>query len=692
MRVRSSLVRDPRRTASNSPKSGISNVLSLGLLCLAVVALMAVPAWPQEIPQDLSNKSLEDLMNIEVTSVSKKEQKLSRTASAIFVITAEDIRRSNATDIPDLLRMVPGLNVAQINANTWAISARGFNGRFSGQLLVLVDGRNVYTPTFGGVFWDVLDFPLEDIERIEVIRGPGGSVWGANAVNGVINIIQKKASETKGALIVAGGGNIDQEFGTTQYGASVGKHFDYRVFAKYFNQNHFDGLTGQDGGDGWHVLRGGFRADGTLSPSDALTVQGDVYTGREGDPTTYLPSVTSPGVLDIFVQQDLAAGYLQTIWNHVYSNRSDSTFVVSFDAYDRDDVLREVRNTFSADFHHHFALGERQDIVWGLGYRFSSSHTDGNLSVSLNPADLNTQVFSSFVQDELALVPDRFYVTLGAKLEHDYYTGFGLWPSARAEWNLSEHHMLWAAVSEAGRTPTSIDTALRLNFAGFTEPDGTHVLVGLKGNPHYKSEGLVAYETGYRTTLLQRVTIDFTAYYDDYDKEQTIEPAAPVFENTPPPPHLFLPVTYQNLMHGETHGAEITANWKITGHWTLSPGYGFEEIHMHLSPLSQDTQTVADTQGGAPHQQAQLRSRLDLPRGLALDTSAYFVNRLSVFDIPSYTRIDTGLSWQFTKAFSVSLVGQNLVKNEHLEFIDTTQSALSTFIRRSAYAKFTWQF
>ncbi len=660
------------------------------VLLIGTLVAIALPACPQQNPPDLTDKSLEDLMNIEVTSVSKKEEKLSRTASAVFVITAEDIRRSNALNIPDLLRMVPGLDVAQINADTWAITARGLNGRFSNELLVLVDGRNVYTPTFGGVFWDVLDLPLEDIERIEVIRGPGGSVWGANAVNGVINVITKKTSETKGAMIVAGGGNIDQGFGTTQYGASLGNRVDYRMYAKYFNQDHFENPTGQSGGDGWHVLRGGFRMDSTLSPNDTLTVQGDIYTGREGVPGVFLPSVTSPGLVDIDQQVDLAAGFLQSTWNHAYSNGSDSTLLVSFDAYDRDDVLREVRRTFSADFHHHFAWGERQDVVWGLGYRFSSSDTDGNLSVSLNPPDLNTQTFSSFIQDEIALVPDRLYLTVGAKLEHDYYTGFALWPSARAAWNLSEHHMFWTALSYADRTPSSIDTALRLNFAGFTESDGTPVLVGLMGNPHYKGEGLIAYEVGYRTTVLRHLTIDFAAYYNDYDHQQTIEPVTPFFETTPPPPHLFLPSTYENLMHGEAYGAEVATNWKVTNRWTLSPGYDFERIHMHVSTTSQDTTSAPEVAGSTPHQQAQLRSHLDLSHGLAWDASAYFVDRLVFFRIPSYTRLDTGLTWQCTKGISLSVVGQNLARDGHLEFVDTTQSARSTLIKRGGFAKLTW--
>src|ERR1700733_12625109 len=251
---------------------------------LALLASLALPAWPQLKLTDLTEKSIEDLMNIKVTSVSKTEQTLSRAASAVFVITPDAIRRSGATNIPDLLRMVPGLDVARINANTWAVSARGFNVHFSNELLVLLDGRSVYTPTFGGVFWDVLDLPLNNVERIEVIRGPGGTVWGANAVNGVINIISRKASETQGTLLVAGDGNLEQGFGTAQFGGRAGKSTDYRVYAKYLNQGQFPSLSGADGADGWRMLRGGFRTDSMLSSSDTLTFQGDLYSAREGTP------------------------------------------------------------------------------------------------------------------------------------------------------------------------------------------------------------------------------------------------------------------------------------------------------------------------------------------------------------------------------------------------------------------------
>jgi iron complex outermembrane receptor protein len=631
-------------------------------------------------------------MNMEVTSVSKKEQKLSQVAAAIFVITQEDIRSSGALNIPDVLRMVPGLDVAQINANTWAISSRGFNSEFSNGLLVMVDGRNVYTETFGGVYWDVLNLPLDDIERIEVIRGPGGTSWGANAVNGVINVITKKTSETRGALLVAGGGNLDQGFGMAQYGGSLGKSADYRVYSEYFNQDHMPDLTGQNGGDGWHILQGGFRTDSALSSKDTLMVEGSLYTGEEGDPSVLFPSVLSPALVNADLQVSVSGGSLQSAWNHVFTSRSDTTLLVSYEAYQRNNNLREGRKTFQLDFQNHIAWGQRQDFVWGLGYEDSASHSDGNLVITLNPADLTTQVFSGFVQDEIALVPDRFYLTVGTKVAHNYYTGFDYMPSARASYALGGHDMIWAAVSRAVRTPAETDAAVRINFAGATGPGGIPALVSLIGNPHFQDENLIAYEVGYRTTVLDRLSIDIAAYYNDYSNEQTSEPAAPFFEPTPLPAHFVFPTEYENLMHGETHGIEIAANWKITDRWSIRPGYDFERIHMHTGPSSLDTQTALETEGSSPDVQAQLRSHVDLSGTLKWDTSVYFINRLIGQDVPSYTRLDSGLTWRWKEGVSLSLVGQNLLRDHHLEFVDFSGATQSTLVKRSAYAKITWRF
>ncbi|MGH9547404.1 MAG: TonB-dependent receptor plug domain-containing protein [Terriglobales bacterium] len=659
---------------------------------LAMLLCLLHPAWSQGTPADLTGLSLEDLMDTKVTSVSKTEQKISRTASAIFVITAADIGRSGMTNIPDLLRLVPGVDVAQITANTWAISVRGLNGRFSNEVVVLVDGRTVYTPTFGGVFWDVLDLPLEDIERIEVIRGPGGTVWGANAVNGVVNIITKKAAKTKGGMVVAGGGNLEQGFGTAQYGGGLGKRTDYRIFTKYFNQDHLPASGGAAGADGWHALRGGFRTDSRLSAKDSLMVQGDLYTGEEANSVQFLPSVTSPGPQNIDAAFFLSGGFLHSAWNHVYSARSDTTLQISFDRYERDDGLREDRKTFDIDFQHHFAWGARQDIVWGVNYRNTNSETHGNLSFSLNPADVTMQIFSLFIQDEVALVPDKLYLTIGTKLDHNYYTGLNLLPSARVAWAASTRHMFWAAVSQAERTPAETDTGGRINIGGFPGPGGTPTLLAVVGNPHYDDESLTVYEAGYRSTPVRNLSIDLAAYYGNYGHQQTTEPATPIFESSPSPPHLVVPVTYQNLMHGEAHGFEIAADWKVAERWMLSPGYAFEQIHMHLEPTSQDSGAVLDAEGSSPVHSAQLRSHFDLSHGISWDASSYFVGRLKSSNVPSYTRLDSGLTWRWTEGFSMSVVGQNLVKDRHLEFVDGTGSVRATLVKRSVYGKFTWQF
>jgi iron complex outermembrane receptor protein len=677
--------------ASVSVRSRIARTLKRILLTAAMVLLMSVPARSQDTTPDLADKSIEDLMNIEVTSVSKTQQKISRTASAIFVITAEDISRSNALNIPDLLRMVPGIDVAQINANTWAITARGRNGRFSNQLLVMLDGRSVYSNTINGVFWDVLDLPLEDVERIEVIRGPGSSVWAANAVSGVINIITKKASDTSGALVAAGGGNVDQGFGTLQYGGKLGQETTFRAFAKYFNQDHFPSFTGQDGGDGWNLARIGFRTDSVFSSSDTVMFAGDYYHGREGSPTFSIPSAVMPRIPGAEDYVDLAGGYFQSVWDHTLSTTSGTNLQLSYDGYKRKDALGETRGTFDVSFQHHFAWGERQNLNWGVEYRFSSSRTAGNLAISLNPPNVNSQLFSSFIQDEIVLVPDRLFLTVGTKIERSYYNGWNAQPSVRVAWTPTARQTLWAAISKAERVPAEVDHSFDSNLGGFTGPDGP-VAVVLFGNPNFANEKTIAYEAGYRMSFAEKLSLDLAAFYNAQSHQQTVEPGAPFFAATPAPPHEVLPLIYGNLMHGESHGLELFANWKAAPRCTVSPGFAFEEIHMHLAPTSGDTTSVAASQGSTPVNSAQLRSHVALPHALSWDASLYFVDRLTDPIIPSYTRFDTGLTWQWNKKSSLSLVGQNLLKDHHEEFVDFTGSTTTTEIKRSAYVKFTWQF
>ena len=666
---------------------------------LPLLASLIAPARAQKQSINLSDQSLEDLMNIKVTSVSKKEETLSRTAAAISVITQEDIRRSGAANIPDLLRMVPGLDVAEINGSTWAISARGFNAQYSNKLLVMIDGRIVYTPNFAGVYWDTLDLPLEDIDRIEVIRGPGSSVWGANAVNGVISIFTKAAADTRGGLVEASAGNIDRGSGTAQWGGQFAKNTDYRIFVKYFDESPLLSLSAQNGADGWHMLRSGFRADSTLTAKDSLTIEGNLYSGREGELGFVLPSITFPIYVPETEQINLGGGFLQGTWKHVYSERSDSTLQVAFTRYTRDDPQEpETRDTLDLDYQNHFVWGDRQDIVWGLGYRYTADRFIGSLIVSFNPIKKQLNLFDSFAQDEIALVQNRVHLTVGTKFEHNDYTGFEVMPSARVAWTPDNHQTVWAAVSRALRAPSRNDTNLIVNVGGTTQPDGSLLLTRFLGNPHFQDERLVAYEAGYRSKIAGNLDVDIAAYYNDYDNLQTTEPSTTFAEQTPAPPHEVATLTYENLMYGETHGVEIEVNWKAGSRWTLSPGYALEELHMHTKPGSVDTVTPLFIEKGAPRHSAQLRSHVDLARSVAWDAAAYFVDRLThqgVTDdqvIPAYTRVDTSLTWSPRENLSISVVGQNLVSGHHPEFEDIFGSMQSGQVKRSGFAKIAVRF
>ncbi len=620
---------------------------ALLLLVLGYPCSAQAPPGTEHPQGDLTQVSIENLMNMEVTSVSKKEQKLSQVAAAIFVITQEDIRRSGATNIPDLLRMVPGLDVAQINGSTWAISARGFNLQFANKLLVLIDGRAVYSPLFGGVNWDTQDVPLEDIERIEVIRGPGGAVWGANAVNGVINIITKKATDTPGMLLAGGGGTQAEGFGTLQYGGEITGSTSYRIFTSYQNNNHFPDLNGQNAEDGWHLLHGGFRADTKLSQKDALTTQGDVYTGNEGAiivHSTFFP----PGNVNVQRLTTLSGGNILGRWNHIFSSRCDTMLQFYFDEYHRGGPdATDVRDTIDFDFQNHVVLGARQDLI-----------------------------------------SNRVYLYVGTKLENSYFAGFDVQPSVHMAWTPSAHRTVWAGISRASRTPTRRDVNIVAALAALPGP----AEVALFGNPNTKSEHVIAYEAGYRAQPSNRLSIDFTAFLNTYSDLQSSDTLSPFFDPNSVPPLLVLPTSFGNDLHGRTYGFEAAVNWKATQRWTLSPGYSFLQMHLHGDPNGDDAANVADAQGSNPRHQAQLRSHLELSSSLTWDTNAYFVGRLPAQFVASYTRLDTQLTWRLAERVELRLTGQNLLGDHHAEFNDQFQSVNSSQIKRSAYAKITWHF
>lgn len=665
------------------------------LLCccgtaLALLGLAPALALSQQASDDLTQKSLEDLMNLQVVSASRKVQRISQVAAAIYVITQNDIRQSGAQNIPDLLRMVPGLDVAQINAYTWAISARGFNDEFSNKMQVLLDGRSVYTPTFSGVYWGVLDLPFDDIDRIEVIRGPGGTSWGANAVNGVINIITRRAGQTPGLRTSASVSTHGDEDGMVQYGGEIASGLSYRFFAKYLNRNSLPSIASQPGPDGWHLMRAGFRLDTPVAWGQ-LSAQGDLYIGRQTAPIMrILEGAPAPIPLNSNLLSNLGGGYLQGEWSHISVHGMETTIRTSFDGYRRTQIIKEARDTFNFEFQQHRAAGPRHDLLWNFAYRYSTSASSRVGAIAFNPADLSTHLFSGSLQDEISILPNRLTITAGLKVEHNHYTGFGAMPDLRAALRLDQRQTIWVSAARAIRTPSSMDTAPEADL-GTETVDGAPVSEIYLGNPHVGDEGLIAYEAGWRKLVTASLSVNVAAYLNHYDHLHTFERLPPVLVNDPQP-HWVQLTTNENNMHGEAHGVEVWAAWKPARWWTLNPAYSFERIDMSVNAASNDTVSAEDQEGSNPAHQAQLRSVIDFPHGFCWSLNGFFVSRLWEQPVPSYTRLDTILSRSIGDGLQLRLVGQNLLRDRHLEFNAPQGYANSTQMKRSGYVQLTWWF
>jgi iron complex outermembrane receptor protein len=660
-------------------------------LGLALSALTIVTAAAQTAPPvDLTGTSLEDLMNIQVTSVSKKEQSYSKAASSIYVITQDDIRHSGATNVPDLLRMVPGVDVARINANTWAISIRGFNSRYSGKVLVLVDGRTVYTPLFSGVYWDQQTMPLENIERIEVIRGPGGTVWGANAMNGVINIISKSAKDTRGGLISAEAGSQDRAQGLAQYGGSAGTNGSYRVYGRYTMNEDSPSIVGSPATDNAHSSQMGFRSDWDLSPRDTLTAHGDILGSSESQTITTLFLNQPPGYYTLNDQVRVAAGNILGQWNHVFSNGSATTLQVYYDGFRRFDEGLENQSTGDVDVQYHFHVGARNDIVAGLGYRLTDqSFTDG-YAVVVGTGHREDNLFSAFIQDEVRLT-DSVSLTAGVKLEDNAYTGFEFEPSVQLAWSPTSHQTVWASVSRAIQQPSWVYAAAQAAEAAVPVPGAGIAVYQVSGDPDAKAPAVVNYELGYRTELSKRLTLDTTVFLGDYDRLQTLEPGTPFFATSPASPHLVLPNVFENLARGTTYGVEESAHWDVSKWWRISPGFSFLQTNLALDAGAGNGEIIAFTSSASPKRQAQLRSNIKLPHHVEWDTSVYFVGSLAMGPVPAYTRVDTRLGWHIGEFVDIGITGQNLLTPRHIEFFDGLQvTPMET--ARAVVAKITWHF
>jgi iron complex outermembrane receptor protein len=636
---------------------------------------------------DVAAMTLEQLMDVEVTSVSKKEQPLSKTAAAIFVLTSEDIRRSGATNLPDLLRMVPGVNVAQISSNAWAIAIRGFNERYSNKVLVLIDGRTVYTPAFSGVYWDHLQPVLENIERIEVIRGPGATVWGANAVNGVINIITKPASATQGVLVSVGVGSEQRAVTSLQYGGALGRHGTYRVFGTYSNLDDLTLRSGREASDGWDRARTGFRADWQVSSRDRMSLQGELFSNRESQLTTTAFVVPTLPFAALGHEFRAAGGNVLGRWDHSFTGGSDLTVQMYYDRYRRDDLgAPQSLRTFDIDLQHHVALG-RHDIVWGLGYRSTRAGLSPGYALAATPPFRTDGLWNTFIQDEIQLTP-RLWLTVGAKLEHNAYSGFELEPGARIAWAFDKRHTLWASAARAIRQPSRLDTGIDAGVSVTPLAANTVQVVRLVGNPDFEPEELRDFEIGHRSQLTETISVDTVGFLSFYRRLRTVEPLQP-YLIPGSISQLVIPLTYQNLGNARNYGAEISINWNVTPRWQIQPGYSFLQMNIEQGPAS--LAAAGESVGNAPKHTFQFRSRVNLSKKWEFDQSAYFVDRLQREDIPSRVRLDSRLAYRLREDVEISLVGQNLLRPRQMEFGDA-EILVGTQTERGIFAKVTWRF
>lgn len=667
---------------------------STALASISMCMTTALPAQAEELdPGKLLSLSLEELGNVQVTSVSKRAENESEAPAAIYVISQKDIQRSGHTSIPELLRMVPGLNVAQSGSHQWSISSRGLSGQFADTLLVLIDGRSVYTPLFSGVYWDVQDTPLQDIERIEVIRGPGATLWGANAVNGVINIITKNAKDTQGGFASQTFGTFDRSLTTTRYGGKVGNAY-FRTYAKYDERDEARNMSTSGASDEWNKSQAGFRSD-WKGDQNEYTLQADIYRAGESYINKLLQSSGSSIATNVR-EVDSGANILGR-WNRKYSNTSNLTMQMYYDEARRNHLIINSRvQTLDADVQHVWSEIKGHEVVWGGGYRLVSSDVDGKVATSLGvpliqfaPPSQNDNLFSAFVQDKLVLSPNSLFLTLGSKFEHNSFTGFEYQPSGRLTWLVDSDQTVWSSISRAVRTPNvGGTTGLHQVAAPYLLPGPTLAFLTQVGKYHAESEDMIAYELGYRIQPRKNISIDTSAFYNNYHNMIIGVAGSPTAYG----PLLIVPISPENIGKAHTWGGELSAKWNPTSSIELASGYSLLQMK-----FEQEDPLGYNFRNKSPQHSFNARATFQLPHNLELTTSGYAVSKLAVVDpntsayIRGYTRLDVRLGWKPMDNLEVSLVGQNLIDPMHQEFSGFAYQN-SSQIPRSFYGNITWKF
>ncbi|MEO8463725.1 MAG: TonB-dependent receptor [Gammaproteobacteria bacterium] len=631
--------------------------------------------------------SIQDLGQVRVTTASRRDENLNVTPAAVYVITAEDIRRSGVTTIQDALRLAPGVEVARNGSHTWTISIRGFSNDLSNKLLVLIDGRSVYSPLYAGVFWDVQDVLLADVERIEVVAGPGGAVWGANAVNGVINIIIRSAEERQGLYAEVGAGNEEEGFAALRYGWKISDTLSASAFVKTFDRDAAKvAATGADANDDWRLSHAGFLLTWQLDAASRLNVRTDIYEGREsilarGDFTLgTLPVTNIPATVP------MNGGSVNATWTHALAADASWRLQFYFDHTDRriPGSFDEARSTYNLAFLHDLTELGRHDVQWGVEFRSTSDDLGNTQFSTFIPPQRTDQTLSAFAQDRIKLKDERVYLTLGTKVEHNDYTGFEQEPSVRLTWTPGGgKYTLWSAVSRAVRVPARLNTDVHL-YAPIQLPGLPPVYINVNGDPNFLSETVDAYEFGYRVRVSDKLSLDVAAFDNFYDHLQTSEPAGGVIAVPGPPAYLIIPAVEGNLMEGENYGASFSANWQALARWRLKFQASTLRMRLETKAGGADVNALAIS-GNSPENMLSVLSFLELKHGVTLYTGIRHVDELPSLRVPAYDAVDVSVGWRASDRLHLSLTVQNLNDAEHAEFSG------GALIERSVFARFDWR-
>jgi iron complex outermembrane receptor protein len=665
--------------------------MKLSIISAFLFVLIPSLVMAESPSQTLSELDFDELMQLKITSVSKKSEKLSEAAAAVYVVTEDEIRRSGATNIPEALRLVPGVDVAQIDPNKWAVSIRGFNGRFANKLLVLIDGRSVYTPSFSGVYWEYFDYLMKDIARIEVIRGPGATLWGANAVNGIINIITREAGENPGGALSVSAGEEYKGVSIRQ-GGELSDNMQLRAYAKGKRLDESVNLVGEGQDNGGDYLQTGFRLDIQPNDEQSLTFQGDLYRD-DLNQEHILPTYQAPYTEIYNGDIDAKGGNVGVSWGVLTGLDSEVTARFNYDFYDHQEIkYSEDRQTFNVELQHQFSPFNNHEFIWGGGYRLSENNFTSTEYVVTSNVSGDSEIWNLFFQDNISFPEQNITLTLGAKLENNNYTGTEIQPNIRVAWVPTAKVTWWAAISRANRTPSRADNELVVFSGAIYDPTiGAVVASKGYGSSDFKSEQLDAYEFGSRWKLTPQISLDFAAFYNDYDNLRSTLIGSIDYSNYPD--YLSVPLYLNNTIQGHSKGFELLMNWQASSAARFRFVYNYLDIQLNdEQENSSSSQIISLDEDRSLSHQVSLWGAFDLSPTLEIDARLYYNAERSwrTEKIDAIVDADLRLGWRANESLDLSLVGRNLLHSEEQAFIAEAWGSASA-IERNIFLNATYK-